>query len=351
MKTVVPPHVLTAGDLKRLGREMLGHAISGGPDAFDDLVERTCIERRFLSRPAEELVVPRALEMTTSWHAESALRLAKEALVQAIDEAGVSRPEIDAIVACCSTGFMIPSLDSYLINELGFPATTRRYPFTTLGCAGGAGGLIRAAEIACGLGDRGTVALVAVETPTLTFRPRDLSMQNVVSALLFGDGASAMVVRSSPPPGRRSVFVKGSSSFLHRDTYDAMGFGVVPDGFKVQLSPKVPELAARDLRSLVSALLKKAGSSVDELAFFALHPGGPRVLKAVEAELGLTRAQTAASWKVLREHGNMSSPTVMFVLAEILGSQPLPIGALGVMAAFGPGFAVELALLEVTGPG
>src|SRR6185503_1983061 len=146
--------------------------------------------------------------------------------------------------------------------EMGLPPTTRRMHYATLGCAGGAGGVIRAAEALAGpfwpKDKNVTAALVTVETPTLTFRPGDRSMPNAVSSVLFGDGAAAAVLRSKPRPDRPSLHVRAARTFLHKDTYDRMGFKLADDGFQVVLAADVPEMATRGLAEQVAGLCEQA---------------------------------------------------------------------------------------------
>jgi alkylresorcinol/alkylpyrone synthase len=188
-----------------------------------------------------------------------------------------------------------------------------------------------------------------VETPSLTFRPRDQSMQNVISSLIFGDGAAAAVMCGRRPP-HPSVSVIASRSLLHPQSYHAMGFRVASDGFQVILSPEVPDRAPQGLRELVTELCGEGSATPSDLTFFAIHPGGRKVLENVQEALGLDQTKTRSAWKVLTQHGNMSSPTALFVLDEELRSRaPVP-GSLGLLCGFGPGFAVELALLRAEEP-
>ncbi len=354
LATALPPYRIDAAGLKKVGRQLFGEIFTDGFDAFDRIIDNSRIDTRHLCQPVEDLVAPRSLRTTSAWYRDAIRSLGKKALLSAIDRAGIKPREIDALIVCTATGFLIPSLDCYLVNELGLSPATRRLHFATLGCAGGAGGVIRAAETLAGPfwpADKNvTAAVVTVETPTLTFRPGDRSMANAVSSVLFGDGAAAAIMRSKPRPDRPSLRVRGARSFLHKDTYDRMGFKLDNDGFQVVLAPDVPETAVRGLSDNVAALCAQACATPQDLRFFAIHPGGTKVLERVEEALSLPESATRASWDVLRAHGNMSSPTVLFVLREVIERTPPTPGSLGLLAAFGPGLAAELALLEAVVP-
>jgi alkylresorcinol/alkylpyrone synthase len=329
LATALPPHVLTSDELKRIGRRVY-RDVSGA--AWDRLVDRTAIDRRYLIRPVEDLLRPRTLEETSCWFRDGAVSLARDALETAIVRARIDPAQIDAIVTASSTGYLVPSIDAHLIDGLGLRQDVRRIPLATLGCAGGVAGLVQAAAATVA---HPTVAFVAVELPTITYRPGDRAKANLISSTLFGDGAAAAIVtRDGSGPQ-----IIGGKSWLHRDSRDAMGFQLTDDGFRVLLSPRVPDLAPTNLKDLVDELRADR-----PLEFFALHPGGRKVLERVEAALGLARADTQCAHDVLREHGNMSSPTVLFVLERLLASRRAH--GYGLAAAFGPGFATELMLVR-----
>jgi alkylresorcinol/alkylpyrone synthase len=343
--TALPPHSIDAGGTRQVGRRLFGELFGGDLEPYDALVENSRVERRYLVRPVDDLIRARGLRESNDWYREAVRDLGTRALREALDRAGVAPREVDALVVSASTGFMIPSLDVYLVNELGLRPSTRRIPFATLGCAGGAGGLLRSAEALWARGEGATVAFVTVETPTLTFRVGDRSMANAISSVLFGDGAAAAVLRGTPP-ARPCLRVRTGRSWLQRDTYGVMGFVLGDDGYQVILSPDVPERAAHELPDRIDELCRAAGATRSDLRFFAIHPGGARVLERVTGALRLDADVTRAAWGVYRDHGNMSGPTVLFVLERILRDSPPEPGSLGLLLAFGPGFSAEMALLE-----
>jgi len=187
------------------------------------------------------------------------------------------------------------------------------------------------------------VLVIAVELPSLTFQRKDNSPANLVSCALFGDGAAAVILTGRPARGLQII---GTHSHLIPDSLNAMGFDLKGSGFHIVLSRSVPQLIRDEIGAVVDRLLQRHELSRADLQFFLLHPGGQKLLAYIEEEMGLTSNQTRSSWNVLSEYGNLSSATVLFVMKEFL-SQPAPQkGERGLLAAFGPGFSMEMALLE-----
>jgi alkylresorcinol/alkylpyrone synthase len=272
------------------------------------------------------------------------VRLAGKVAQDCLEKAGLRAEDIDLIITVSCTGVMIPSVDAYLINALGFRNDVKRLPITELGCAGGAAALARAAEFVAAFPQQ-SVLVIAVEIPSLAFQRGNLSQANLISTALFGDGAAAAVVSGQGLQGPRIV---DSASFLFPDSLDAMGFELKDSGFHIVLSKEVPLLIRDRIRELACALMGRNGVSREEIRAFILHPGGQKLLQYMEKELGLTRRDTQYSWDVLREYGNLSSASVLFVLHEWLIQRAMAAGDYGVLAAFGPGFSAELSLLQWT---
>jgi alkylresorcinol/alkylpyrone synthase len=266
----------------------------------------------------------------------------------ALDAAGVRADEIDLFVTVSCTGIMIPSLDAYLVDELGFRRDVRRLPLTELGCAGGAAALCRGHDFLRGFPEARAL-VVAVELPSLSLQRDDLSPGNLVSTALFGDGAAAVVLEGGalePRVPRQALRMRETLAHIFPRTAYALGFDLRDDGFHSVLSKDVPALIKSEIAALVTALAGRRGLTREDLSFFVLHPGGRRILGVAEEELRLTRDDTRPSWDVLREFGNQSSASVLFVLDRWLRERPPATGAHGLLAAFGPGLSVDLLLLE-----
>jgi alkylresorcinol/alkylpyrone synthase len=239
---------------------------------------------------------------------------------------------------------MIPSLDAHLINLMGFRSDVRRLPLTELGCAAGAMALARASEFVRAFPDK-TVLVVSVELATLTFQRGDLSQANLISCVLFGDGAAAAVVTGREASGPRIV---DATTYTFPQSLDAMGFDLRESGFHIVLSKDVPQMIRDRISELVDGFLARRGLTRKAMAAFLLHPGGQKLLSYVEEQLGLCRCDTQLSWDVLAQYGNLSSATILFVLDACLTTKTMNPGDYGLAAAFGPGFSAELLLLQWT---
>lgn len=339
--TALPPHRVPLAETLHRAAQVFGRA-AHPVEHLLALIERCGIEQRFLVVPVDEVIQARPLEETSRRYREHALRLSLEVAPTALARAGLTARHVDHLVTVSCTGVMIPSLDAELMNLLPFRSDCRRTPITELGCAGGAVGLSRARDhVIAHPGE--TVLLVAVEIPSLTFQPRDLSVTNMVASAIFADGAAAAVVTSTPGDG---ITIVDSHSELFPGTQHIMGFELRDGGFHIKLDRELVSLLDREIASLVTRFLAPHRMTVRDLRFFALHPGGRRLLEVIESRLGLPREALHASWEVLREYGNMSSATVLFVLERLLRHRSFAPGDRGLLAAFGPGFSAEMLLLQ-----
>lgn len=341
--TALPPHVLSRDIVKEYFGRVFG--VSGRRlDAILAVVDNSRIDRRYTIFPVDYLIEPRPLAQINREYREQAIALSRCAARQALEHAGVAAADVDMIVTVSCTGVMIPSVDAYLAPELGLRSNVRRLPITELGCAAGAAGLTRAWEYLRAY-PHATVLLVAVELPSLTFQRQDLSQANLISTILFGDGAAAAVITGRPASGPA---ILGSESYLFPGSIDAMGFDLRDEGFHIVLSKEVPELIRDRIGGLVDGFLARHSLSRDDMKAWVLHPGGQKLLSYMQEELRLCDCQTQPSWDVLRDYGNLSSASVLFVLHEWLARGEMRTGDHGLLAAFGPGFSAEMLLLRWT---
>jgi alkylresorcinol/alkylpyrone synthase len=275
---------------------------------------------------------------------EKAEELGEEAIDLALKRAGMGRDCVSALLTVSVTGIASPSLDAHLANRMGLPATMRRTPIFGLGCVAGAAGIAQAADYVRAYPDRMAV-LLSVELCSLTFQRNDLSIPNLISSGLFGDGAAAVVVAGDDVTADGPEIVDTASSF-YPNTEDAMGWDISEEGFRIVLSAEVPAIIRAKLPGDVDAFLERNGLTRGDVGSWVLHTGGPKVLEAIAGSLGLDREACAASWDSLRDVGNLSSASVLLVLEEImLHRRPAP-GTWGVLAALGPGFCAQLVLLR-----
>ena len=271
---------------------------------------------------------------------EEAERLWLQVAAAALERAGVAPREIDAVVTVSTTGIATPSLEARVGPKLGLSPNALRTPVFGLGCAGGVSGLSLAARLAEAR-PGSTVLLVVVELCTLSVRPEESTKTNVVATALFGDGAAAAVFRTGDGFAGRRVGAVGEHTWP--ETLDIMGWRVDPAGLGVVLDANLPAFVQRRFAEASAEFLQDAGLKSPDIARFVCHPGGAKVLPALEASLGIAEGALDHERAVLAEFGNMSAPTVFFVLERVLAA-----GANGrlALAALGPGFTASFATLE-----
>ncbi len=340
--TAVPENKVTQQEMAERAK-----VISPQFSQFDSLYVNTGIEHRYACETRDWYLAAHSwAERSETWY-RHALDLLERAARDAVAAAGLAIRDIDAVVVNTITGIAVPSLDARLFNRVEFRADAERLPIFGFGCGGGVAGMSRAARLARSM-PGANVLFMTVDLCSLCLRIDDPSIEMFVSAALFGDGAVAVVLRREPEgaealsAGRPRVVVSGEH--LWRDTERIMGWDMKPDGFGVVLSPQLPFLMRDELGGALAAFLGKHGLSVKDFAGFLFHPGGRKVLETAQSVLGLTQHDLRHSWNVLRDYGNMSSATALFILSEAIRS-----GAKGrhLLTAFGPGFAAYFAILEL----
>lgn len=309
---------------------------------IEQLHRNAMVGGRFLALPPEAYV---DLDFTTANAAwvRVATELGARAVSAALVAAGAEVREVDAIWFTTVTGVAAPSIDARLVNRLGFRPDIKRSPLFGLGCVAGAAGVARAADYLRGHPDA-LVVLLSVELCSLTLQRDDLSVPNLVATGLFGDGAAAVVLRGAGRGGAGPRVIATRSVF-YPDTEDVMGWRVGSHGFRIVLSSEVPDMVRRHLGDDVRTFLADHGLGVADIATWVAHPGGPKVLEALQAELGLPRSALRRTWDSLATVGNLSSSSVLFVLGDTLADPP-PAGSWGLLLAMGPGFCSELVLLR-----
>lgn len=338
--TAVPPYRLAQTDLRAFATRLFRGRVHQ-LNRLISVFEHTLIEHRHLSQPLEWFGEPHTFAEANTIYEQMALQLSEQASCRAIEQAGITPDEIALVIFVSSTGLATPSLDSRLIQSLGLPAHTARLPIWGLGCAGGVAGLARAAELAQAFPGK-SILLVTVELCSLTFQLEDLSKSNLVATTLFGDGAAAILLRLGPGEGPQ-ILNRFSHLFPHSE--DIMGWDIVPTGLKVRFARSIPTLIEQHMPTLVQAASTAWGIPPTALTHFVFHPGGPKVLQAYSLSLKLPPEKLAQAHQVWADYGNMSSPTVLFVLERFL-REVKATGDYGLMAALGPGFSAEQVLFK-----
>jgi alkylresorcinol/alkylpyrone synthase len=340
LATAVPPHAIDQSDVVRVAPSFFPDLFRDHP-ALPEVFTHTGIERRHMARPLSWFFETHDWKDRTEAYLETASALFLSASRQAIDRARLDPAEIDIVVTVSSTGIATPSLDARVASELGLRPDVRRVPLFGLGCAGGVTGLATAARLA--RGEPGaTVLLVAVELCTLAFRFDGASRIEVIATALFGDGAAAAVLRADEANPGEARFGH-AAEHLWPDTLDIMGWSVDPVGFGVVLSQTLPHFLQEHLAAPARDFIESLGGN-GRPPRLVCHLGSEKVLTAIETALDLAPGTLADERAVLREHGNMSSPSVLFVLERALArGQTGP----AVLAALGPGFTASFLSAEL----
>ena len=299
------------------------------------------IEHRHSCTPIDWFLTPHSFAERNDLFLKNAVDLLAEAAEKALAEADLTAADIDGIVTICSTGIATPGLDARVMERLAFRRDVERTPVFGLGCAGGVLGLARVAAMAQAKPDS-RVLLLVVELCSLTFRNQDRSKSNLVATALFGAGAAAAIV-SCRAEYAHAPRLGPWGEHTWPDSLDVMGWEVADDGLKVVFSRDIPTLVREDLRPVIDAFLRKNGAELNDVAGFVCHPGGAKVLDALEDCFGLQRGDLVHARNVLRAHGNMSAATVLFVLRETLDAK-----ARGpqLMTTLGPGFTAAMMMVE-----
>src|SRR5262245_26447186 len=343
--TAVPAHAAAQSETRALVARMF-RGTEAGSERLLAVFDHSGIERRHFCMPLEWYTHEHEFEEQNALYVEHALALGKRAAEGALARAGVQPRDLDHVVYVSTTGIATPSLDARLSLALGCRPECRRTPLWGLGCAGGAAGLARARDLALAYpGSR--VLLVAVELCSLTFRHEDTDKRNLVATSLFADGAAAAVVEGADAPhrnGSRVLELIGSHSTLWPGTIGMMGWTVSGRGLHVVFSRDIPSFVRERVRPSLEGFLAEHGLSLDGTLHVAAHPGGAKVLEAYAEALGQPAAAFAHAREVLREYGNMSSPTCLFVLERHLASGAIGPGEPVLVSALGPGFAAEYVL-------
>lgn len=318
-----------------------------GPE-FRRFFTASGVESRHLALPLPRYAQLSGFTEANDTFIDIALDLGEQALLRALDEAKVKPAEVDLVVSTSVTGLAVPTLEARLAARIGLRPDVKRVPLFGLGCVAGAAGVARMHDYLRAYPDQ-VAALLAVELCSLTIQRDDTSMANFVAASLFGDGAAAVIATGGgrPPAGPKVAAgpkVLATRSRLYPDTEDVMGWDIGTSGFKIKLSVEVTTVVDKYLGDDVRNFLADYGLCADDVSTFVCHPGGPKVIDAVQNVLDLPVNALDRTRTSLRENGNLSSVSVLDVLRATMADPPQP-GSLGLMVAMGPGFCSELVLL------
>jgi alkylresorcinol/alkylpyrone synthase len=311
---------------------------------IERLHSRVGVDTRNLALTIEEY------EGLTNWKQANdhwisiATDLGSEALAAACARAGIDPKKLGALFFVSVTGVASPSVDAKIVNRLSLSPQIKRVPIFGLGCVAGAAGIARAADYVRGFPDQ-VAAVVSVELCSLTLQQEDLSVANLISSGLFGDGAAAVLV-AGVDVELEGPRVLATRSVFYPESEHVMGWDISDKGFRIVLSREVPEVVDQHLAGDVDAFLASEGKTRADIGTWILHTGGPRILEATAKALNLPPGALDTSWECLRRTGNLSSASVLCVLEEFMTRKRPAQGTLSLLAAMGPGFCSELVLLR-----
>jgi alkylresorcinol/alkylpyrone synthase len=316
------------------------------PQRLERIYSHMAVEGRYLTLPLSAYYKIASWGEANDAFIAAAPVLGEQSLRRALARAGLNAGEIDALIVVSVTGIASPSVDALLANRMGLSPNIKRVPIFGLGCVAGAAGISRAADYVRAYPGH-VAALLAVELCSLTIQRDDLSIANLISAALFGDGAAAVLVTGSEREAEGPEILATRSVFYPQTEY-VMGWDISEKGFTIVLSPEVPVMVERHWAHDVDQFLGDMGLCRKDIGSWILHSGGPKVLEAMAATLKLPDGALQASWECLRRVGNISSVSVLLVLEEVMHHRRPAPGTYGLLGAMGPGFCSELVLLRWT---
>jgi len=314
------------------------------PHVLRRLHRHVGVDGRFLALPKEEYLKIKTWGEANRHWIRTAKELGEKAITGALADAGLHGRNLGAFFFVSVTGISSPSMDALLINQMGLCRNIRRVPIFGLGCVAGAAAISRAADYVRAYPDQVAVVL-SVELCSLTLQREDVSMANLISAGLFGDGAAAVIVAGADC-GLSGPSILATRSVFYPDTEEMMGWDVSEKGFRIVLSREIPNLVRKNLALDLDDFLSERGLVRSDIGSWVLHTGGPKILEATADALGLKNGELEVSWQCLRRTGNLSSASVLVVLEEVMKHRRPAPGTLGLLAAMGPGFCAEFVLLE-----
>lgn len=348
------PYALTQDVIMEFSREIFGESFKN-IERLLQAFKNGQVQTRYLSNDLKWFKEDHTFAERNDMYISQAVQFGVEAVKKCLTnerflKREVAESEIDAFFYISSTGLATPTIEARIMNILPFRSHTKRIPIWGLGCAGGASGLARAFEY-CQAYPKAKVLVLSVELCSLTFQKYDVSKSNLIGTSLFSDGVSCVLVCGDEVPAEelsnqnQQFRILGSQSTLMPDSLDVMGWNVKDEGLYVVFSKDIPTIVKQWLKPNVIAFLEEYNVALRDIRHFVAHPGGKKVIDAYQEALELGEEMTSTSMDILREFGNMSSATVLYVLERFMERGGIQ-GEYGLAAALGPGFSSELVLMR-----
>lgn len=345
VRGVLPPHRYPQ---REVTRALAGIGLADATESsrlLDRFHESAGVGYRHLTLPLEHYGTLSGFGAANDAFIDAALDYGARAVDGALEDAGIPPADVDLVVSTSVTGIAVPSIDARLVGRLGLRPDVKRLPLFGLGCVAGAAGIARIHDYLLARPEQVAV-LLSVELCSLTLQHADHSAANLVASALFGDGAAAVVVAGADRAPDASPCVVDTRSVLYPETERVMGWDIRDTGFQIVLGSDVPDLVRDHLAHDVTAFLADHALRVDDIVGWVCHPGGPKVLEAVQETLTLPDDALELTRRSLAEVGNLSSASVLHVLRDTMRDRRPPSGTFGVLLAMGPGFCAELVLLR-----
>ena len=319
--------------------------VAGQSEAFRRKAARiftaAAIEEKHTVVPVGELFKPRSIDESNGLYRQKAIELGSRLLKSTLKQAGLNPADLDLLITTSCTGFMIPSLDAYLIEELGLRADLRRQPITQIGCAAGVTGLVYAVDFLRAYPDK-RAAVLSVEFPSNTMQPHNFSWDNVVGTAIFGDGLGCTLLGAGAKHQPAVIDVAMQQT---PGTTAVLGYSLTQSGFVMNLDPRLPQLIGANFMKVLEPFLGRNGLGLADIDYFLVHPGGIKILETIAKQLSAYGKGVKLSETLMRRHGNMSSATIHFIMEDCF-RQPIKGPAHAVVMSYGPGFSTHLALLH-----
>ncbi|MCA1058390.1 type III polyketide synthase [Rossellomorea aquimaris] len=348
VETEIPPVKITQNDAAEFATQLFSSSFRD-IGRLIQVFQNGEIESRYFVKDLEWFSRDHSLQEKNDEFIHHAVELGSKVVKKSLSNQNLTLDDIDAIYTISTSGLSTPSLEARIMNRLSFSPHVKRIPIWGLGCAGGASGLSRAYEY-CLAFPAANVLVLSIELCSLTFQHGDRSKSNLIGTSLFADGVACALVCGDDSPALNgtskplpSIFA--TQSTLLQDSLDVMGWEVKDDGLYVVFSKDIPTLVKQWLRPNVEGFIQANGLDLKDIKHFIAHPGGKKVIEGYMDALGMDESMTSESMKVLKEFGNMSSVTILYVLKEFM-DKDCKCGDIGLGTALGPGFSSELLLMR-----